>query len=143
MTSSSNISAKFKAAIEAFTPTVGQRKDDDLRRIHKFLLQKCLSICLTGSKAGKVTGLVLTDAAYKNQPGVAILFDKDDTPLDKYNPLVSRETEAWDQRKLQAIWNTRLDNQDRIRTTKHGCCLFILNDFEKVHSISLRNKDTY
>ena len=120
MTSSSDIYAKLKAAIEAFTPIVGQRKDDDLRRIHKFLLQKCLSIRLTGSKAEKVTGLVLTDAAYKNQPGVAILFDKYNTSLDEYNPLVTRQTEAWDQLKLQAIWNTRLDNQDRIRTTKHG-----------------------
>ena len=49
----------------------------------------------------------------------------------------------WEQQKLQALWNTRLDNQDHIRTTKHGCRLFILHAFEEVHYISLRNMDTY
>ena len=48
-----------------------------------------------------------------------------------------------EQQKLQALWNTRFDNQYLIRTTKHGCCLFILNAFEEVHYISLRDEDTY
>ena len=49
----------------------------------------------------------------------------------------------WEQLKLQALWNTRLDNQYRIRTTKHGCCLFILHAFEEMHYISLHDEDTY
>ena len=53
-----------------------------------------------------------------------------------------RETEAWEQRNHQALWNTRLDNQDRIQTTKHGCHIFILHTFEEVHCISLRDEDT-
>ena len=143
MTSSSDIAAKFEAPIKAFTPIVVQLKDNDLQRVRKFLLQTCLSICLAGLKAGKFTGLVLSDAAYKNQPGVTISFDEDGTPLNEYNPLVTRETKAWEQRKLQAFWNTRLDNQYRIRNTNHGCRLFILHAFEEVHYISLRDKDTY
>ena len=63
MTSSSDIAAKFEATIEAFTPIVGQLKDDKLQGLRKVLLQTCLSIRLSGLKAGKVTGLVLTDAA--------------------------------------------------------------------------------
>ena len=74
---------------------------------------------------------------------VTISFDEDDTPLDEYDPLVTRETDAWEQRKLQALWNTRLNNQDRIHTTKHGCRIFILHAFEDVHYISLHDKDTY
>ena len=46
-------------------------------------------------------------------------------------------------RKLQSLWNTRIDNQDHIRTTKYGCRIFILHDFEEVHYISLRDEDTY
>ena len=83
MTLSSDIAAKFEAAIEAFTPIAGQPKDDDLRGVQKVLLQTCLSIRLASSKSGKVTGLVLPNVAYKNKPGVMISFDEDDTPLDK------------------------------------------------------------
>ena len=57
--------------------------------------------------------------------------------------MVTRETKAWEQQKLQALWNNHLDNQDHIRTTNHGCRLFILHAFEEVHYISLRNEDTY
>ena len=119
MTSSSNIAAKFESTIKAFTPIVVQTNYNDLQVVRKVLLQTCLSIRLTRSKSGKVTGLVLTDAAYKNQPRVTALFDEDDTPLDEYDPSVTRETEAWKQRKIHALWNTRLDNQGRIYTTKH------------------------
>ena len=97
MTSSSDIAAKFEAAIEAFTPIVGQPKYNDLRVVRKVLLKTCLSIRLAGSKAGKVTVLVLPDAAYKNKPGVTASFDKDDTLLDKYDPSVTRDTESWEQ----------------------------------------------
>ena len=69
-TSSMDISAKFEAAIEAFTPIVGQPKDYNLQGFKKVLLQTCLSIRLAGSKLGKVTNLVLPDAAYKDQLGV-------------------------------------------------------------------------
>ena len=99
MTSSSDIATKFEAAIKAFTPIVGQPKDNDLQGLRKVLLQTCLSICLVGSKAGKVTSLVLPNAAYKNRPRVTISFDEDDTPLEKYDPSFTRETEAWEQQK--------------------------------------------
>ena len=114
MTSSSDIAATFEATIEAFTPIVIQPKDDDLRGVHKVLLQTCLLIRLAGLKAGKVAGLVLPNADYKNEPGVTTSFDKDNTLLGEYNPLVTRDTEAWDQQKLQALWNTHLENQDPI-----------------------------
>ena len=143
MTSSSDISAKFEAGIKAFTPIVGQPKDDDLQGVRNVLLQTCLLICLAGSKSGKVTGLVLPDASYKNQPGVTISFDEDNTPLDEYDPLVPRETEAWEQQNLQALGNNFLNNQYRIRTTKHRCRLFILHAFKEVHYISLHYEDTY
>ena len=143
MTSSSDIAAKFEAAIEAFTPIFGQPKYGNLRLERRVLLQTCLSIILDGLKAVKFNGLVLPDAAYKNQPGVTILFDEDDTPLNEYDPSVTRETEAWEQQKLQALCNTRLENQYRIRTMNHRCRLFILHAFEEVHYISLRDKDTY
>ena len=97
MTSSSDIAAKSEVTIKAFTPIVGQPKDNELRGVRKLLLQTCLSIRLAGSKAGKVTGLVLPNAAYKNQPGVTALFDEDDTPLNKYDPSVTRDTKAWEQ----------------------------------------------
>ena len=67
---------------EIVTPIVGQPKDDELRGVQKVPLQICLSIRLAGSKSGKVTGLVLPNAAYKNLPGVTISLDKDNTPLD-------------------------------------------------------------
>ena len=70
MTSSSDIAAKFEAAIEDFTPTTGQLKDDNLRGARKVLLQTCLLIFLAGSKYRKSTSLVLPNAAYKNEPGV-------------------------------------------------------------------------
>ena len=68
---------------------------------------------------------------------------KYNTPLNEYDPLVTQDTEAWEQRKLQALWNTLLNNQDCIRTTKHGCHLLILHAFEEVHFISFRDEDTY
>ena len=143
MTSSTDIATKFEADIEAFTPIVGQPKDDNLQGVKKVLLQTCLSIRLAGPKSVKVTGIILHDAAYNNQLGVMGSFDKDDTPLKTYDPAVTRETEVWEQRKLQALWNTHLDNQDRIHTTKHGCRLFILHAFEEVHYIYLRDEETY
>ena len=82
MTSSSDIAAKFDAAIESFTPIAGQPKDDNLQGVQKVLLQTCLSIRPAGSKSGKFTGLVLPGAAYKNQPGLTALFNEDDTPLN-------------------------------------------------------------
>ena len=143
MTSSSDITAKSEAAIKAFTPTVGQTKDDDLRGVKKVLLQTCLSIRLAGSKAGKFTGLILPDAAYKNQTRVMTSFNEEEPPLNKYDSSIKRETKLWEKRKLQALWNTRLDNQYRIRTTKHGCRLFIIHAFEEVHYTPLRDEDTY
>ena len=92
MTSSSDIAAKFEAAIKAFTPIVVQPKDDDLWGVKKFLFQTCLLIRLAGSKPVKIAGLVVTEAAYKNQPGVTISFDKDNTLLDEYDPSFTRET---------------------------------------------------
>ena len=100
MTSSSDIAAKFEAVIEAFTPIVGQPKDNDLQGVQKVLLQTCLLIRISGYKTGNVTGLVIPDAAYKNQPWVTASSDEDDTPLDEYDPLVTRETKALEQRKL-------------------------------------------
>ena len=100
-------------------------------------------IRLVGSKSRKITGLVLPDAAYKNQSGVTSLFDEDNIPLDEYDPSVTRDTNAWEKQKLQALCNPRLNNQDRIRTTKHGCRIFILHAFKEVHCISLRDEDTY
>ena len=82
MTSSSNIAAKIEAAIDAFTPIVGQPKDNNLWGVRKVLLQTFISIRLVGLKSGKVAGLVLTNAAYKNQPGVTASFDNDDTFLN-------------------------------------------------------------
>ena len=95
MTSSSDIAAKFEAAIKAFTPIIGQQKDNDLQGVRKFLLRTRLSIRLSGSKAVKITGIVILNASYKNQPGVMSLFNEDDTPLEKSNPTVTRETKAW------------------------------------------------
>ena len=97
MTSSMDIVTKSESAIEAFNPIVGQPKDDDLRGVNKVLLQTCLLIRLASPKAGKVTGLVLPDAAYKHQPGVTSSFDEDDTPLNEYDPEVTKDTEAWEQ----------------------------------------------
>ena len=114
MTSSSDIAAKFEAAIEAFTPIINQPKNENLQGVRKVLLQTCLSICLAGSKSGKFNGIVLPYAAYKNQPGVTISSDKDNTPFNEYNPSATRDTEAWEQQNLQVLWNTRLENQDRI-----------------------------
>ena len=94
MTSSYDIAAKLEAVIEAFTLIFGQPKDDDLRVVKKLLLQTYPSIRLAGPKSGKVTGLILPNAAYKNQLGVTALFDEDDTPLDKYDPAVTREIES-------------------------------------------------
>ena len=95
MTSSSYIAVKFGPSIVSFIPIAGQQKDDNLCGVQKVLLQTFLLIRLAGSKSGKVTGLVILDASYKNQLGVMISFDEDDTPLDKYDPLVTQETEAW------------------------------------------------
>ena len=74
---------------------------------------------------------------------MTISFDEDDTPLDKYNPSVTRETGVWEQQNIQALWKTQLDNKYRIRTTNHGFRMFILHAFEEVHYISLRCEDTY
>ena len=143
MTSSSDIYAKFEAAIKAFTPIFGQPTDNDLRGVRKVLLQMCFEIRLSGSKAGKVIDIVLPNAAYKNQPGLTASFDEENTPLDEYDPAVTKESEALEQQKLQALWNTCLNNQDRIRTTNHLCRLFVFHAFKEVHYISLRDKDTY
>ena len=82
-TSSSDIAAKFEAAIKSFTPIVRQSKDDDLQGVRNVLLQTCLSIGLAGSKSGKVTSLVLPDMASHNQPGVPISVDEYDTTLNE------------------------------------------------------------
>ena len=111
MTSSSDIATKFESAIETFTPIVGQPKDNNVQGVQKFLFQMSLSIRLAGLKLGKVTGLVIPDAAYKNQPGVKALFDKNNTPLDEYNPAVNIETKLWEQRKLQALGTPALTNK--------------------------------
>ena len=74
---------------------------------------------------------------------MTISFDEYNTPLYKYDPLVTQDTDVWEQQNLQALWNTRLDNQDRIRTTNHRYLLFILHAFEEVHYIYVRAEDTY
>ena len=69
MTTTSDITAKFDAAIATLAPIVGPSKDDDLRNVRKVLLQICLSIQLSGSKSGKVTGLILGNIVYLKTPG--------------------------------------------------------------------------
>ena len=51
MASTSNISAKFDAAIAMLALIVKPPKYDDLRNVRKVLLQICLSVQLTGSKS--------------------------------------------------------------------------------------------
>ena len=66
------------------------------------------------------------------------------TPPSKNTTHRSRERlKRGSNKNLQALWNTRLDNQDRILTTKHKYRIFILHAFEEVHYISLRDEDTY
>ena len=72
----------------------GQPKDNDIRGVKTFLLQTCLSIRLAGSKAGKVAGLILLNAAYKNQPGVTASFNEDNAPLYKYDLEVTKDTKV-------------------------------------------------
>ena len=92
MTSPTDITSKFDAAIASFTPIVGNLTDDDLCNVRQTLLQICLSINLSGSTAGKVTGLILGDIAYLTQQGVSTSFVEDQSPLDEYDPLINENT---------------------------------------------------
>ena len=104
MTSPADIASKFDAAIAAFTPIVGNPTDDDLRNVRQVLLQICLYINLSGSTAGKVTGLILGDIVYLTQQGVTQSFVEDQNPLDEYDPSIDENTAVWKQKKLTSLW---------------------------------------
>ena len=91
MTSQGKIAAKFAAAIAAATPILGTPTDDDLRIT---LLHICLSIPLVGSDAGKVYGLILSDAAYLKQLGFKKAFDAIEDPLAEYYHAIDETTAA-------------------------------------------------
>ena len=110
MTAPADIAANFESAIAAFTPIVSSPIDDDLRNVRQILLQICLSIDLAGSKSGKATGVILGNVAYLTQPGVKTSLDEDQDPLEEYDPAIDENTKAWEQRKLTALWRTRLEN---------------------------------
>ena len=96
MTLTSDIVAKFAAAIVAFTPIVGPPTDDDLRNVRMVLLKICLSIDLAGSTPGKVTGLIFVDAVYRTTPGSnGVAFDEQETALAEYDPSIDATTAVW------------------------------------------------
>ena len=121
MTSTLNIAAKFETAIASLAPVVGPPKDDNLRNIRKVLLTTCLLIRLADSKSGRVTGLILADGVYTTTPGITESFVKDEQPLAKYEPSITKETAPWEERKLARIWTSQLANQLRIAAPKNGC----------------------
>ena len=97
MTSTSDIAAKFTAAIAAFTPIVGPPDNDNLRNVRMVLLKVCMSINLAGSMPGKVTGLILVNAVYKTAPGSGVvLFNEQEAALAKYDPSIPEDTEPWE-----------------------------------------------
>ena len=93
MTSTSDIAAKFAAAIAVFAPIVGLSKDDDLCNIRKVIVQIWLSISLAGSTSGKVTGLILVDSVYVTTTGINdVSFKEGEDLLDEYNPKIKKES---------------------------------------------------
>ena len=143
MTSPADIASKFDAAIAAFTPIVENPTDDDLRNVRQVFLQICLSINLSGSTAGKVTGLILGNIVYLTQQGATTLFVEDQRHVDEYDPSIDENTKAWEQRKLPSLWRSRLENQARIAATKHGCRQLILHALDEVVYITLKSEGTF
>ena len=103
MTLPADIASKFDAAMATFTPIVENPTDDDLRNVRQVLLQICLLINLSGSTAGKVTGLILGDIVYLTQQGVSTSFVEDQSPLDEYDLSIDEHTKQWEQRKLTSL----------------------------------------
>ena len=133
-----DIAAKFASAIAAFTPIVGPPTDDDLRNIWMVFLNICLSIDLAGSTPGKVTVLILVDAVYRTTPGSnGVAFDEQENALAEYDPAIDQNTAVWQQRKLEAIWSSKLENRARTVGTKHGLRQFLLHAFEDTYYIQL------
>ena len=143
MTSQGKIAAKFAAAIAFATPILGIPADDDFRVLRITLLHVCLSISLVGSDAGKVNGLILADAAYQRQAGITKPFDDMKNALAEYDPNIKETTALWEQKKLSAIWSSKVDNQGRIAATRHGCRQVILHVIPETTIISLKDKDTF
>ena len=143
MTSQGEIAAKFAAAIASATPILGTPTDDDLRTLRIAFLHVCLSISLVGSDVGKVNGLILADAAYQRQPGVMKAFDPMEDAFAEYDPNIKETTALWEQKKLAAVWTSKVENQGRIEATRHGCRQLILHVIPETTIISLKDEDTF
>ena len=143
MTSQGKIAAKFAAAIASATPILGTPINDDLRALRITLLHICLSISLVGSDTGKVNGLILADAAYQRQAGITKPFNTMEDALAEYDPNIKETTAAWEQKKLAAIWTSKVENQGRIEATRHGCRQLILHVIPETTIISPKDEDTF
>ena len=108
------------------------------------LLKICLLIDLSGSTSRKVTGLILVDAVYRTTPGSnGVAFDEQETALADYDPAIDQNTAVWQQKKLEAIWSSKLENRARTVGTKHGLRQFLLHAFEDTYYIQLCNEHTF
>ena len=144
MTSTSYIAAKLVADIAVFTPVVGPPNDDDLRNVRIVLLKVCLSISLAGSTPVKVTGLILIDAVYITTLGSNdTSFNEEEDSLAECDFTITAETAPWEQKKKEAIWTSKLENQACIADTKHGCRQFLLHAFDETYYITLCDENTF
>ena len=98
---------------------------------------------MAGSNSGKVTGLVISDIVYLKTPVVTKSFVKDEDPLDEYDPKVNEQTKSLEQKKLAILWTSWHEKQAQIAATKHGYRQLILNAFDELYYVIIRNEDTF
>ena len=70
-------------------------------------------------------------------------FDEQETALAEYDPDINETTAVWQQKKLEAVWTSKLEKQARIVGTKHGLRQFLLHAFRETYYIQLRDEHTF
>ena len=102
MSSPDDISARFEALINKWSPTPGLPTDEYLRSIVKAMLEVTSQVRLAGTSQGWVSCLILETQAYMRATGATQPFDEDQDALPTYDPAINESTPEWERPQLEA-----------------------------------------
>ena len=139
MLSVSNIILIFNTDLEAFSTIEGSPRDNDMVLLRNTLLNTCLSVHCVVTDASCISGVVLSNEAYKRSHETT--FDRILDPLAAYNPNITlfEGAHCADIQKLAA----KLINQSIIQATERGAHNSILYVVEDTWTQRCKNAETF
>ena len=95
-------------------------------RLRKAILTILYSISLSAN-VGCPSGLILSDAAYKQSLATNTGFDSMSGTFKSYDPDIADNATYGVCKKREREWTATLNDQELIRACERGCSSFILN----------------